>query len=234
MPDSAPAEQILEPDLPIIDPHHHLWDWPAALLASLPAAVAQHGFSRVLAGSMRYLLPEFLSDLSSGHNIRASVYVQCGAMYRADGPEAFKPLGETEFVNGVAAMSASGTYGPIRACAGIVGHADLTAGAAVSEVLEAHMRTATDRFRGIRHTASYDADSNVLGPLVRVGPGLYGQKDFREGYAQLAKFKLSFDAWLLEPQLSELIDLAQNFPEIPVILDHVGTPLGLAGYQGKG
>jgi L-fuconolactonase len=233
MQNSAPTEPILEPDLPIVDPHHHLWDWPASLLASLPAAAAEHGFAKVLAHSMRYLLPEFLADLNSGHNIRATVFIQCGAMYRADGPEHFKPIGETEFVNGIAAMSASGNYGPVRACAGIVGHADLTAGAAVSQVLEAHLRTAADRFRGIRHSASYDADSNVLGPLVRVGPGLYAQKNFREGFAQLAKFKLSFDAWLLEPQLSELIDLARCFPEVPVVLDHVGTPLGLASYQGR-
>ena len=187
----------------------------------------------VLRRAMRYLLPEFLADLNTGHNIRATVFVQCGAMYRAEGPEAFKPVGETEFVNGVAAMSASGTYGAIRACAGIVGHADLTAGAAVSEVLEAHMNTAGERFRGIRHSASYDPDSTVLGPLVRVGAGLYGQKAFREGYAQLARYKLSFDAWLLEPQLPELIELAQTFPGTPVILDHVGTPLGIASYQGK-
>src|ERR1700742_2282769 len=209
MPNSTPREQILEPDLPIVDPHHHLWDWPESLLAGLPAAVAEHGFSRVLARSMRYLLPEFLADLNPGHNIRATVFVQCGAMYRAEGRKKFKPLGETEFVNGIAAMSASGNYGPMRACAAIVGHADLTAGAAVGQVLEAHLRTAAVRFRGIRHSASYDADSNVLGPLVRVGPGLYAQKNFREGYAQLAKFKLSFDSWLLEPQLPELIDLAQ-------------------------
>lgn len=228
---SAPIEAILEPELAIIDPHHHLWDWPQSLLDGRP--LPEHGFETVLRRAMRYLLPEFLSDLSTGHNVRATVFVQCGAMYRADGPEAFKPLGETEFVNGIAAMSASDTYGPIRACAGIVGHADLTAGAAVSKVLEAHLMTAADRFRGIRHSASYDADSNVLGPLVRVGPGLYSQKSFREGFAQLAKFKLSFDAWLLEPQLPELIDLARSFPETPIILDHVGTPLGLAGYRGK-
>jgi L-fuconolactonase len=231
MPNHAPTEQILESGLPIVDPHHHLWDWPAPLLAALPAP--EHGFSKVLTSSPRYLLPEFLADLNTGHNIRATVFVQCGAMYRADGPEQFKPIGETEFVNGVAAMCASGTYGPIRACAGIVGHADLTAGAAVSEVLEAHLQTARDRFRGIRHSASYDADPQVLGPLVRVGPGLFMQKNFREGYAQLARFKLSFDAWLLEPQLPELIDLARHFPETPVILDHVGTPLGVASYQGR-
>jgi len=229
MTSTASTEAILEPGLPIIDPHHHLWDWPAALLAAAP----EHGFTTVVRRAMRYLLPEFLSDLNSGHNIRATVFVQCGAMYRADGPEAFKPVGETEFVNGVAAMCASGTYGPIRACAGIVGHVDLTAGAAVSEVLEAHLRSAAERFRGIRHAASYDADSNVLGPLVRVGAGLFVQKTFREGYAQLGKYGLSFDAWLLEPQLPELIDLVRAFPHIPVVLDHVGTPLGIASYQGR-
>jgi L-fuconolactonase len=231
MTSNASTEAILEPDLPIVDPHHHLWDWPGALLAGRP--VPEHGFDTVLRRAMRYLLPEFLADLNTGHNIRATVFVQCTAMYRADGPEAFKPVGETEFVNGVAAMCASGTYGPIRACAGIVGHVDLTAGAVVSEVLEAHLRTAADRFRGIRHAASYDADSNVLGPLVRVGAGLFTQKTFREGYAQLGRYGLSFDAWLLEPQLPELIDLVRAFPHIPVVLDHVGTPLGVASYQGK-
>ena len=225
----ASTEAIVEPELPIIDPHHHLWDWPAAVLAAAP----DHGFTTVVRRAMRYLLPEFLSDLNTGHNIRATVFVQCGAMYRADGPDAFKPVGETEFVNGVAAMCASGTYGPIRACAGIVGHVDLTAGAAVSEVLEAHLRTAAERFRGIRHAASYDADSNVLGPLVRAGAGLFTQKAFREGYAQLGKHGLSFDAWLLEPQLPDLIDLVRAFPHIPVVLDHVGTPLGVASYQGR-
>jgi L-fuconolactonase len=231
MTSTAATESILEPDLPIIDPHHHLWDWPAAMLAARPAP--EHGFTTVVRRAMRYLLPELLADLNTGHNIRATVFVQCGAMYRADGPDAFKPVGETEFVNGVAAMCASGTYGPVRACAGIVGHVDLTAGAVVSEVLAAHLKTAGDRFRGIRHSASYDADSQVLGPLARVGAGLFAQKTFRAGYAQLGKFNLSFDAWLLEPQLPELIDLARSFPDTPVILDHVGTPLGIAAYQGR-
>jgi L-fuconolactonase len=229
MSSTAPTESILEPALPIVDPHHHLWDWPAAVLAARP----DHGFSTVIRRVPRYLLPEFLADLNTGHNIRATVFVQCGAMYRADGSEAFKPVGETEFVNGVAAMCASGIYGPVRACAGIVGHVDLTTGAVVGEVLEAHLKTAGDRFRGIRHSASYDSDSAVLGPLVRVGPGLFAQTNFREGYAQLGKFNLSFDAWLLEPQLPDLIDLVRSFPDTPVILDHVGTPLGIASYQGK-
>jgi L-fuconolactonase len=230
MTSTAATESILEPELAIIDPHHHLWDWPEAVFANAP--VPQHGFETVTRRAMRYLLPEFLADLNSGHNILGTVFVQCGAMHRAHGPEAFKPVGETEFVNGVAAMCASGIYGPVRACAGIVGHVDLTAGAAVREVLEAHVQAGGGRFRGIRHTASYDADSSVLGPLVRAGAGLYMGKTFRQGYAQLATFNLSFDAWLLEPQLPELIDLARAFANTPVILDHVGTPLGIAGYRG--
>src|ERR1700722_7085599 len=228
-------EAILEPDLPIVDPHHHLWDRTGGRPAPPPPVLGPetHPFTRVGARSPRYLIEELLADLRSGHKVIGTVFVQCGAMYRADGPAALKPVGETEFVNGVAAMCASGTYGPIRACAGIVGHVDLTAGAVVSEVLAAHLKAGGDRFRGIRHSASYDADSNVLGPLVRVGAGLYTAKAFREGYAQLGKFNLPFDAWLLEPQLPELIDLAGRFPKTPVILDNVGTPLGLAGYQGK-
>jgi L-fuconolactonase len=227
----APTEAILEPDLPIIDPHHHLWDWPAGILADRPTPM--HGFDTVIGRSLRYLLPEFLADLNSGHNIRATVFVQCRSMYRADGPDAFKSLGETEFVNGVAAMCASGRYGEVRACAGIVGHVDLTMGSMAGAVLEAHLNAAGERFKGIRHSASYDADANVLGPLARIGAGLYESKAFREGYAQLAKHGLSFDSWLVEPQLPELINLARAFPDTPVILDHVGTPLGNASYQGK-
>jgi predicted TIM-barrel fold metal-dependent hydrolase len=227
---STQPEPILEPELPIIDPHHHLWDWPPARFADRPAT---HGFEIVVRRAMRYLQDEFLADINTGHKVLGTVFVQCTAMYKADGPEARKPIGETEFVNGIAAMSASGTYGDIRLCAGIVGHADLQLGAAVSEVLAAHMAAGGGRFRGIRHSASYDPDPAVLGPLVRAGAGLYATETFREGYAQLAKFGLSFDSWLLEPQLPELIDLASAFPDIPVILDHVGTPLGLASYQGR-
>jgi predicted TIM-barrel fold metal-dependent hydrolase len=231
MTDCAVTEPILEPDLPIIDPHHHLWDWPAAVFAGRP--VPAHGFETVIRRVPRYLLPEFLADLNTGHNVLATVFVQCGAMHRADGPDAFKPVGETEFVNGIAAISASGACGPIRVCAGIVGHADLTAGAAVSEVLEAHLKAGGDRFRGIRHSASHDQDATVLGPLVRAGAGLFCAKAFREGFAQLGRYNLSFDAWLLEPQLPDLIELARAFPNTQIILDHVGTPLGIARYLGK-
>src|SRR5580658_3371157 len=188
----ARVEEILEPELPIVDPHHHLWEWPPSLVATLPPP--QHPFETVFRRSTRYLLDELLTDLRTGHNVRATVFVQCGAMYRADAAPAFKPVGETEFVNGIAAMCASGAYGELRACAGIVGHVDLTLGAVVGEVLEAQLRAGGDRFRGIRHSASYDENPRVLGPLARTPAGLYQSTAFREGFARLAKFNLSFDA----------------------------------------
>jgi predicted TIM-barrel fold metal-dependent hydrolase len=155
-------------------------------------------------------------------------------MYRADGPEPLRCVGETEFVNGVAAMSASGLYGEVRACAGIVGHVDLRLGAAAEDVLRSHIAAGHGRFRGIRHSASHDDDPAVLGPLHgRVPPGLYRDTKFREGFAVLRTLGLSFDAWLLEPQLPDLIDLARAFPDTVIVLDHVGTPLGIGRYRGK-
>ena len=225
------AEAILEPDLPIVDPHHHLWDRPAAAIAALPPP--KHGFDHIIRRVPRYLMDELLADMTRGHNIVATVYMECGAMYRADGPAALKPVGEIEFVNGVAAMSASGIYGPSRACAGIVGHADLKLGEAVIEVLEAETAAGGGRFRGIRQSASADEDPDVLGPLHRQGGGLYLQDDFRRGFAQLGRLGLSFDAWMLEPQLPDLIDLARTFPDTTIVLDHVGTPLGVGRYKGK-
>jgi L-fuconolactonase len=226
-------EAILEPELPIIDPHHHLWDRTGGRPPVTPELPANaHSFTRVGARTPRYLLQELLADLRSGHNIIATVFMQCGAMYRADGPEHLKPVGETEFVNGVAAMTASGGYGDLRACAAIVGHADCTLSERIDEVLEAHLKV-TDRFRGIRHSCAWDADSNVLGPLARAPAGLYRSDAFRKGYARLERYGLSFDSWLLEPQLPELIDLAKAHPKIPAILNHVGTPLGLGSYEGK-
>jgi predicted TIM-barrel fold metal-dependent hydrolase len=224
-------EAILDPDLPIVDPHHHLWVRAGAPPADAFAGPV-HPFTQVVAKRPRYLYDELMADLTSGHNVIATVFVQCGAMYRADGPAALRPVGETEFVNGVAAMSASGMAGKVRACAGIVGHADCTLGEAIDETLEAHLKT-SERFRGIRHSCSYDADPGVLGPLSRQTPGLYASSDFRKGYARLAKYGMSFDAWFLEPQLPEVLDLVKDHPGIPVVLDHVATPLGIASYEGR-
>ena len=224
------TEEILEPDLPIVDPHHHLWD-RTPLRVTLPRPA--HPFYEAIADVQRYLLDELLSDTGSGHNVRATVFLECRAMYRSDGPDHLKCIGETEFVNGVAAMSASGIYGDTRACAGIVGNADLRLGDAVEDVLRAHIQVAGGRFRGIRNSASYDPDQNVLGPLAGRTQDLYHDPDFRTGFKWLHKLGLSFDAWLLEPQLPDLIDLAHAFPETSIVLDHVGTPLGIASYGGK-
>jgi predicted TIM-barrel fold metal-dependent hydrolase len=225
------AEAILEPDLPIVDPHHHLWDRRS--FSEDPTAPVKHGFEHVTRLAPRYMFEELLADATSGHNVIATVFVDCGAFYKADGPEAYRSVGETEFVNGVAARSASGVYGDFRACAGIVGNVDLEAnGSGAAAILEAHVAAGGGRFRGIRNGAAYDPDPGVLGPLARFPPGLYRSARFRQGYATLAPLGLSFDAWLLEPQLPDVIDLARAFPGTPMVLDHVGTPLGLASYQG--
>jgi predicted TIM-barrel fold metal-dependent hydrolase len=200
-------EETLEPGLPIVDPPHHLWDVPD--------------------WDTRYLLDELLADLRSGHNIVATVFLQCWSMHRADGPESMRPVGETEFVNGIAAMSASGNYGPTRVCAGIVGTADLQLGERVTEVLEAHIRAGGGRFRGIRHSVAWDA---VLPASSTVPPGLLGDVAYRAGFAQLAPLGLSFDAWLYHPQLPELTALAREFPETPIVLNHIGAPLGVGPY----
>lgn len=204
-------EPILDPALPIVDPHHHLWDRP----------------------DWRYMMPDLLADLNAGHNVTATVFVQARAFHRAGGPEEMRPVGETEFVNGVAAMSASGRYGAARVCAGIVGHADLRLGARVKPVLEAHVRAGGDRFRGIRHITAWDAEPLVLNPGYPMPPRLMEDGAFREGLRTLAGMGLTFDAWLYHPQIPELTALARAVPEARIVLDHVGGPLGIGVYAGK-
>ncbi len=235
MPISRPVEEILDPELPIVDPHHHLWDRRGSPQAPAGDPSTWHGFTRVVQLAPRYLLDELLADTGSGHKVVATVFVECRAMWRETGPTAFRPVGETEFVNGVAAMCASGTYGHTRACAGIVGHADLRLPpATVDAVLKAHIAAGGGRFRGIRHSGAHHSDPVVLGPLHgRVPEGMYASPEFRAGFAMLAPNGLSFDAWILEPQLPELIDLARAFPDTTIVLDHVGTPLGIGSHQGR-
>ncbi len=205
------TEAPLEPALPIVDPHHHLWDRP----------------------HWRYMLPDLLADLNAGHNVTGTVFVQCRAFHRAAGPEEMRPVGETEFVNGVAAMSASGQYGAARVCAGIVGHADLRLGARVAPVLEEHIRAGGGRFRGIRHITAWDDDPVMLNPGYPMPPKLMEDTNFREGLATLARAGLTFDAWLYHPQIAELTALARALPQARIVLDHVGGPLGIGRYAGR-
>ncbi len=222
-------EAIIEPDLAIVDPHHHLWDL-RPLMGAFPAP--QHPFIASIAQTPYYTFDALQDDLGSGHNVIATVFMECGAFYRAGADDALKTVGEVEFVNGVAAQGASGLYGARRPCAAIVGHADLTLGSAAGRVLDALQAAAPDRFRGIRHAAAWDADPEVLGPPFHAREGLYLDTTFREGFAELGKRGLSFDAWVLEPQLGDVIDLARAFPDQPIVLDHCGTPLNIASYGG--
>jgi L-fuconolactonase len=190
-------EEILEPGLPIIDAHHHFYDRPG----------------------WRYLDAEYTADAASGHNVVGSVYMQALTRYRTEGPDALKPVGETEFV--VATTPPPGADG-VRVAMGIVGHADLRLGAEVRAALEAHVEAGRSRFRGIRHLTTWDADSSLVNPLTAAPRGLLLDERYRQGVAQLDELGLSYDAWLLSPQLPELLDLARAFPDLPIIINHCG------------
>ncbi len=205
------SEEVIDPQRPIVDPHHHLWD----------------------RGGQRYMIEEMAADIASGHNIIATVYVDCRSMYRASGPEAFRPVGEVEFANGVAAMSASGGYGPAQINAGIVSHVNLLLGDGARPVLEAEIAAGNGRFRGIRHSSAWDAELEVAGMYAKRPKGLLLDATFREGFACLAPLGLSFDAWLFHPQIGELIDLARAFPDTRIMLDHCGGPVGIGRFAGK-
>ena len=210
------VEDVLEADLPICDPHHHLWDFAAH----------------------RYLLDQLMEDTEDGHNVVTTVFIECTAFYRADGPEHMKPVGEVEFVNGAAAMAASGRYGGDRPCAAIVGTANLQRGAAVEEVLAAEIRAGggsrggEGRFKGIRHAAGWDPAPEVHNSHTNPPEHLYLRDDFREGFKTLTGMGLTFDAWLYHPQLSDVAALAAAFPDAKIVLDHCGGPMGVGAYKG--
>jgi L-fuconolactonase len=205
------TEDVLDAGRPIVDAHHHIWDRPHST----------------------YQLRELLADVGTGHNMRGTVFVECSSMYRADGDPRFASVGEVEYVNGVGAASASGYYGAVRACAGIVGKVDLTMGAIAGEVLQACKERAPERFRGIRHMAAWDASPEVSSLLRPPPPGLLLDAKFREGFAQLGKLDLSFDAWCYHPQLPQLVDLVDAFPETRIVINHLGGRAGLGPYAGK-
>lgn len=215
-------EDPLDPTRPICDPHHHLWDHPE----TIPEDRLRESHRHV----RHYLLRELCADLGGGHNIVQTVFIECRSMYRQAGPPELRPIGETEFVQGIAAQSASGQYGHTRVAAGIVGFADLTLGRAVAPVLEAHIAASPQRFRGIRYTSTWDASTEINSRVTT--PTVFSSPTFREGFAYLHNYNLSFDAWLYHPQLMELAGLAKAFPDTPIILDHIGGPLGIGPYAG--
>jgi L-fuconolactonase len=204
MRENMAEESPLDPGRPIIDPHLHFWE---------PQ------------GGTRFLVQEAAAMIAaSGHNITHSVFVECHAMHRAAGPEELRPVGETEFVVGQAAMSASGNYGRARLGHRIVGTADLLLGDAVLPVLEAHVAAGGGRFRGIRKASAWRAKGLFGMPTDPAGAGILARPEFARGAAVLARLGLSLDIWCCHTQLGELVGLADALPELSIVLDHAGTP----------
>ena len=209
-------EPTLEPDLPICDPHHHFWD-----------------FRNERIPYQRYLLHELADDINSGHNVRSTVFVEARAMYRADGPQEMRPVGEVEFVQGLAAASASGLYGPGRAAAAIVGNANLNLGERVEPVLEALQAASPNRFRGIRHSVTWDPHPEIENTATHNTEGMLASDSFRTGARVLARMGFSLEGWMYFPQLPELADFARAVPDLTIILNHIGGLLRVGPYGNR-
>jgi predicted TIM-barrel fold metal-dependent hydrolase len=204
------TEEAIEPDLEIVDPHHHMWD-----------TETRYG---------RYELDDLRLDTGAGHNVVETVFIDCGANYRADGPLPMRPVGETDYIAGRAAAS---EQTPGAVIAAIVSHADLTLGPAVAEVLEAHIAAAGGRFRGIRHSGARSDDGAIPVSRVQPPPDLYRQAGFQAGARALASMGLSFEAWQYHPQLDMVVDLARAVPELPIVVNHLGGPIGVGRYADR-
>ena len=213
---SLTPEPALEPEIPICDPHHHFWDFRTQRMPY-----------------QRYLLHELVDDISGGHNVRSTVFVEARAMYRSDGPEDLRPVGEVEFVQGIAAASASGLYGPGRAAASIVGHANLNLGEGVEPVLQALQAASPNRFRGIRHSVTWDPHPEVANTAAHQGQGQLASEKFRAGARVLARMGLSLEGWMWFPQLPELAEFAKAVPELTIILNHIGGLMRVGPYADR-
>jgi predicted TIM-barrel fold metal-dependent hydrolase len=209
-------ELPLEPELPICDPHHHFWDFRTGRIPY-----------------QRYLLHELAADIGSGHNVRSTVFIEARSMYRPDGPEELKPVGEVEFVQGLAAASASGLYGPGRAAAAIVGHANLNLGERVEPVLAALQAASPNRFRGIRHSVTWDPHPDVENTAAYNLAGQLSSDSFRAGARVLARMGFSLEAWLYFHQMPELAALAKAVPDLTIILNHIGGLLRIGPYANR-
>jgi len=204
------AEDVIDPDRPIIDPHHHLWQ----------------------RATSTYQLDELWADTGSGHRIEKTVFVECRAGYRQSGPEHLRVVGETEYVAAIAQASVRG--GPDKAVvAGIVPYADLTRGDVLDEVLAAHAAAGAGLFRGIRHAGAHDPQPDALTIPGRAVQGLYGRTDFRAGVRVLGKLGLTYDTWHYHHQNRAFAELARAVPDTTLVLDHFGTPLGVGRFAGQ-
>ncbi|GJH31076.1 amidohydrolase [Caballeronia novacaledonica] len=200
-------QTILEPELRIIDSQHHLRD----------------------RRDSHYMFDDYVQDVQRGHNIVASVYVESMSMIRVDGAELLRPIGEIEFANGVAAVSATGKYGPCRIAAAIVGYADLRFGDAIAELLDRALAAAPDRLRGFRQCTLEHPDPAVWRYVPHPPEaGIMSHPQFRDGFKQLAARDLIFDAAVFHHQLPEITRLADDFPNTTIVLNHIGQVAGTA------
>lgn len=195
-------ESVLDPAQPILDAHHHLWDREES----------------------RYRTEDFIADVSRGHDVRASIYVQCRTGYRRSGPESLYPLGEVETI---LEWSAQAPNHPV----GIVAFADLMQGGAVRDTLDGLLELAPNHVCGIRNTTAYHPD-----PAVRSNPrpapdGLLRSKEFHRGAAEVARAGLALDVWAYQTQLHEVEALARLLPELTVVINHCGGPLGVGPFR---
>ena len=210
-------EEVIDPDRSIIDPHHHLWHGPK----NAPGAK----------DSYRYLLEDLWSDTSSGHNIKKTVFIDCGQEYYDEGPEAFRPVGETEFVVEVANQAKED---PTKAqISGIVGHVNMMLGQASKEVLEAHIEKGEGLFRGIRHSGGWDVDEAVKNAHSEPFEHIYLEDNFQRGLEQLIGLDMVFDTWHYHNQISDLTVLSKALPSLKIVHDHFGGPLGIGPYEGR-
>ena len=213
---SKTKEVALEPSLPICDSHHHLWEFKNEFIQP------------------KYLIDDYIADINSGHNIKKTIFIECGSMLRKDGPNHLKYIGETEFANGIAAMSSSGKYGKTRVASGIVSSAPLLENnKKLLEVLNGHIMCAGKRFKGIRYQAAMHKNKLVYNSRVNPPDGIYNCQIFRDNFKELYKLKLSFEAWCYHTQLNDLYDLAKSFPKTIIILNHFGGPIGIGPFKNK-
>ena len=210
-------EEPIDPAQPIIDPHHHFW----------PSAGGHAPFQWP-----RYLLDDFLEDLNSGHDIIATVFLACGAAYRTNGPKRLACVGETEFVNAIADEAAKTPRNRTDVAAGIVGAADLLLGADVGEVLDAHLEAAPGRFRGTRFILAWDQDPGIH-------PRRHTQESFicspvvRLGARELVRRDLHFETWVYHTQLEDMAEFARALPDLSIVVNHLGGPLGVGRYADR-
>lgn len=203
-------EDAIDPDLPILDPHHHLWDRPDS----------------------RYLADDLMADIRSGHRIVATVYMEAHAHYRPDGDPLERPLGEIAFATAVGDTAEAEGWST-AVCRGVVGTLDLAAGDRVRPVLERAIALGNGRLKGLRCSSVHHPDPAARGSMLDFDPGLLDSRPFRDGFAHLAPLGLSFDAWMYRTQLRDCCALADAFPDTAIVLNHVGGPIGIGPYAGQ-